>query len=529
MKNPLPLFDPLPTPEEMERRDALAADVFRLPAALLMENAGREAFSVLREHCALKDRDFVLILMGGGNNGGDGSVLARYLHDAGCAVLVRHTRPLRALRGASRLHALAARKAGVPFLQLRDTVLPPPGWPPPAVIVDALLGTGLKNPLRDKELALIRAVNAWRASAFLCSLDIPSGLNGLSGKPQPEAVQAHLTVTFAAGKPGLFFPESAVHTGKIVIRPIGMPAALNALVPPSWRLLAPKPGPWFRTDPLQHKGKAGKVLIFGASPGMAGAPALAALGALRAGAGLVHAACPSGLERDLRSAFPEILTHPLGHNRHWEEKAGEEAAALLDRLSPDALVIGPGLGRAPQVRDLVRAVLERENRCLAIVDADALSFFRLPEPSRDSLPARLLRPGDIITPHPGEMGALLASPGGAAAVQDDRAGAARAFIQAAPAVLILKGAGTLIAQAGAPLTLAPFAVACLGIGGSGDVLSGVCAALAASGLPSLEAACLGVHLHGRAGELLAGERPRGHLARDIAKAIPAAWAELCPR
>ncbi|MDR2076915.1 MAG: NAD(P)H-hydrate dehydratase, partial [Desulfovibrio sp.] len=362
-------------------------------------------------------------------------------------------------------------------------------------------------------------------TAFLCSLDIPSGLNGLSGKPEPEAVRAHLTVTFAAGKPGLFLPEAAAYTGRVVIRPIGMPSALETLAPPSWRLLAPKPGPCFAPNPLRHKGTAGKVLIVGASPGMTGAPALAALGALRAGAGLVHAACPPGLEHDLRSGFPEILTHSLNLSKR---KDHGETTALLARLSPDALVIGPGLGRTPEAKNLVRAVLEPEDRCPAIVDADALHFFRFPTPARDSLPPHLLRPRDILTPHPGEMAALLALPGGAAAVQADRAGAAHAFIRASPAVLALKGAGTLIAQAGSPLTLAPFAVACLGVGGSGDVLSGVCAALAASGLPPLEAACLGVHLHGRAGEILAREHPKGRLARDIANAIPAAWRELCP-
>jgi NAD(P)H-hydrate epimerase len=512
----------------MERRDLLAKDVFGLSSALLMENAGREAFAVLREHCDPREETFVLILAGGGNNGGDGAVLARYLHDAGCRVLVRHTRPLGKLRGPARLHALAAKKSGVSFLPLRNALLLPPDWPRPAIVVDALLGTGLKSRLRDRELALIRAVNAWRGTALLCALDVPSGLNCLSGKPEPEAVQAHLTIAFAAGKPGLFLPEAAAHTGRVVIRPIGMPSALDVLAPSSWRLLAPKPGPRFQANPLQHKGKAGKVLIIGASPGMTGAPVLAALGALRAGAGLVHAACPPGLEGDLHSAFPEILTHPLGGGRLWDEQAGKDAAALLARLSPDALVIGPGLGRTLQARNLVHAVLEREDRCPAIVDADALRFFRLSDPASETLPPDLLRPRDILTPHPGEMAALLGCSEGAARVQDDRAGAARAFIQASAAVLVLKGAGTLVAQAGAPLTLAPFAVACLGVGGSGDVLSGICAALVASGLPSLEAACLGVHLHGRAGEILARGHSRGHLARDIADAVPAAWAELCP-
>jgi NAD(P)H-hydrate epimerase len=513
----------------MARRDSLAESFFGLPAAVLMENAGREAFALLREQAWLNKNNLVLVVMGGGNNGGDGAVLARYLHDAGHAVLVRHTRPLRRLSGAARLHALAALRAGVPFLLLRSGPLLPPGSMPPAVIVDALLGTGLREPLRDKELALVRAVNAWRETSFLYALDIPSGLNGLSGRPEPEAVRAHLTVTFATGKPGLFQPEAAAHTGEVRIRSIGMPAALESLVPASWRLLAPGPDARFYPNPVQHKGQAGKILIIGGSPGMSGAPVLAALGALRAGAGLVHAACPAGLEGEVRSILPEILTHPIGRGRQWDERAGKELCALVKRLSPGALVLGPGLGRDPRVRDLVQAVLEPEDRCPAVLDADALHCFRLTPQAcgGGALPADLLRPQDILTPHPGEMAAL-AGLENAASVQKDRAGTAILFSQSVPAVLVLKGAGTIIAQAGSPLTLAHFAVAALGTGGSGDVLAGVCAALAAAGLPSLEAACLGVHLHGRAGELLARDHPRGSLARDIANAIPLAWAELCP-
>jgi NAD(P)H-hydrate epimerase len=415
-------------------------------------------------------------------------------------------------------------------------------WRTPHIIIDAIVGTGLQDDLRPKELAQVSTINQYRETAFIFSLDIPSGLCGLTGKPRPTAVRAHATVCFEAGKPGLFFPEAAEYTGHVAIRRVGIPLAVRSMIAPSWELLAPEKGTWPRPSPFLHKGEAGKVLIIGGSEGMAGAPFLAALGSLRAGAGLVHVACPGGLAN--QEFFPEIQKNPVGLGTRWEEKNIAELEHIADMLAPDAVVIGPGMGRCRAVQYTVKALLEKKIRPPIIIDADALYCFRSPhaespgasENVATPLSLSLLNNTDILTPHPGEMARLMpahaATAGGnqrsqTLLVQNDRPSALATFIEACAAILILKGPGTLIGKKGAPTILCPTAVPTLAVGGSGDVLAGMCGALAAAGMESFDAAKLAVHLHARAGELLAQNKPLGHLARDIADAVPLVWNELC--
>ncbi len=564
---PLPLFADLPTPEETRQWDQAAQKTFGIDAALLMENAGQAAFAALARRVALTPQTRVLVVMGRGNNGGDGAVIARLAHERGCSVLVCHSGPLGKLPLPARRHAAIARKAGVPFLPVRkDGGLPlaalrdvdqDPEWRAPDVVVDGITGTGIRGDLRERELALVRAVNAFAGTAFVLALDIPSGLCGYTGHPRPEAVRADLTVTFEAGKPGLYVPEAGEYTGAVEICSVGIPQAARRLAPPAWRLLSPRPGAWASPPPMRHKGAAGKVLIVGGSEGMSGAPVLAALGALRAGAGLVHLACPGGLAPGISAAWPEILVHPVGGGSRWTEEDAPALLALMRPLRPGAVILGPGMGRRPEVSLILKAILQKKDRCPVLLDADALHFLHLPDHRAEArerhapqgLDLSLLGREDIVTPHPGEMAKMLpcsffstaaaqADPGARGnqdvldlhacigEVQEDRAGALRAFTRVCDAVVVLKGPGTLVGRKNDPIALAPFAVASLGVGGSGDVLSGICAALAAGGLPSLEAACLGVYLHGRAGELLDRRAPRGHLAREIADALPRVWNEL---
>jgi NAD(P)H-hydrate epimerase len=306
----------------------------------------------------------------------------------------------------------------------------------------------------------------------------------------------------------------------------------------SLELLAPEKGTWPQPSPFRHKGEAGKVLIIGGSKGMAGAPFLAALGSLRAGAGLVHVAHPGGLP--CPGFFPEIMEHPVGMASRWEQSNSDELEYLVDTILPDAVVIGPGMGRNPAVQHIVKVSLEKKSRPPFIIDADALYCFRsplvTPEVSEDAaapLSLSLLGSADILTPHPGEMARLPGMTGEAnqhdrtLSVQNNRPGALAALTDICAAVAVLKGPGTLIGKKGAATVLCSTAVSTLAVGGSGDVLAGVCGALAAVGMDSFEAAKLAVYLHARAGELLAQKAPLGHLARDIADAVPLAWKELC--
>ena len=527
MKQLPSLTVPLPTPEEMRQWDEAASEQFGIPPLLLMENAAQAALQELKRHVALGPETKVLIFAGKGNNGGDGAALARLLHDQGCIVLVCALAAPSPIQEAAAQHTVMACKAGVNFLDASHDNAPelPLEWHSPHIIIDAIVGTGLQDNLRPKELAYVSLINQWRERAFVFSLDIPSGLCGLTGKARPEAVKAHATVCFEAGKPGLFFPEAAEYTGNVAVCRVGIPLAVRTMIAPSWELLAPKKNTWPRPSSFRHKGTAGKVLIIGGSEGMSGAPFLAALGSLHAGAGLVHVARPGALP--CTGFFPEIMEHPVGTGTHWEQKNSAELERLTDTIAPDAVIIGPGMGRTSAVQYLVKDLLERSSRVPVVIDADALYCFRSSRLEQAALPLSLLGSADILTPHPGEMARLMPVPTTAALVQHDRPGALAAVTEACEAVVILKGPGTLIGKKGAATTLCPTAVPTLAVGGSGDVLAGMCGALAASGMASFDAAKLAVYLHARAGELLAQKSPLGHLARDIAATVPLAWNELC--
>ncbi|MDR3073486.1 MAG: NAD(P)H-hydrate epimerase, partial [Deltaproteobacteria bacterium] len=316
------LGSPLPTPAEMAEWDRNSIREFGIPGMLLMENASREAFHAI--NALLPPERRVLVLMGGGNNGGDGACLARHLLDAGHSVLVCHMKPLDSLPEDARAHARIARAVGTPFAPVffvNNELAVPPEYGEiarsPHAVIDALLGTGFSGPLREPEREAVRFVNRLGETVPVFSLDIPSGLDGITGAPCPEAVRATHTVSFEAAKPGLVMPQAARFTGTLHIRPIGIPRAAQARRPASFYRLEPRERAWPPAEPGMHKGQAGRVLILGGSAGLTGAPALAALGALRAGAGLVTVACPGALEPQVRSAFPEMMTRPLGQGDAW--------------------------------------------------------------------------------------------------------------------------------------------------------------------------------------------------------------------
>ncbi len=524
---------PLPTPEEMSRWDHAAIER-GIPEFTLMENASREALHVLLKLVGNVEKRRILLFMGGGNNGGDAACLARHLHDAGAETLVLHTRPLKAYKGTTGRHLRLARACGVSFApasawpeHFRSTPWHPAFTktvsPGPDIVVDGLLGTGFSGSLRPKELSLVRTINGLASRALILSIDIPSGLSGLTGRPCPEAVRATATVTFEAAKPGLVLPEAAAFTGTLHIRPIGMPRIVREMLPPSFVLIGRELGKRIPSPSFDwHKGTAGSVLVLGGSEGLVGAPHLAARAALRSGAGLVSIAAPKALCRAIKADCPDIMTRSLGTGEkpYW-------TPALLEDLKPllatcNAVVLGPGLGRSPETAAFVHAFLALE-RPRTIVDADALHALAvMPEA------LRCLRPDDMLTPHPGEAATLLGTT--AAEIQTDRFAALSRLKELAPSVWLLKGAGTLAGTRGRPDAISPFAVPNLATGGSGDVLAGCLGALLAmlrNDPDTMSIACLGVLVHAEAGMQLAARFPaRGNTASEIADALPEALGAL---
>ena len=380
------LLPPLPSPDEVRAWDRGAVDL-GLAGDILMENAARAAFDVLRASAPRLAGMKVWLLMGGGNNGGDAACLARHLLDAGADPLVLHTHPLRSYKGECGRHMRVARAAGVPFRPLRQgrrsgpaaaglpSASPPLRLPEgrPHILVDGLLGTGFHGPLRPDMLALIRAVNALQA-AFVLALDIPSGLDGRTGAPQPEAVRATATVSFAAGKPGLASPQARAWTGPVHVRPIGIPAVVQRAAPCSTYLLDGRCLAPLAALPVNgFKNAFGHVLVTGGAPGYGGAAHLAARAALRAGAGLVTAAAPDAALTDIKNGWAEIMTLALpGPHGCWPDAPPPALVALAARCT--ALVAGPGLGRSPDAAAFLGALLRLPDRPPTVLDADALAL-----------------------------------------------------------------------------------------------------------------------------------------------------------
>ena len=524
---------PLPFPQEIRAWDQ-GAEALGLPEMLLMENAAKAAFDVIRQQCPDIVGKSVWLIMGSGNNGGDAACLARYLLDAGARPLVLHTKALGQLKGASGQHARVAKASGVPFYRLRyqrsGWNLPENGLP--HIIIDGLLGTGFSGPLRADVLALVEALNSLAPGRMVVALDIPSGLDACTGKPMPSAIRADLTVSFAAAKPGTVLPCAKEWTGAVRVCDIGIPAVVRTKERCSAYLLdAQCLVPLTRRSTLPEnsfKNTFGHVLILGGAPGYGGAAHLAARAALRAGAGLVTAAAPAAAVADIKCGWPEIMTLALEDTEQlWPSSVSPRLKSLIASCS--SLVVGPGMGRGQDGAEFLRALLALPQRPPTVFDADALALLSY-EPKLFTK----VREEDILTPHPGEAGMILGQT--AQAVQADRWAALETLCARSPGVNILKGAGTMVRQSTSPILICPYDIPQLAVGGSGDVLAGCLGGLLASRgetvrkcsadlawgcHPSLLTAGMGVALHALAGRSLAQRWPlRGNTSAETADALP---------
>lgn len=454
----------------------------------------------------------VCVLCGPGNNGGDGFIVARLLQDAGWPVRVALWGERAALRGDA---AWAAGTWGGPVEPAVPACVDGAG-----LIVDALLGAGLGRAPAGVLETLIQAVNT--AAAPVCSIDVPTGLDGASGRCPGAVVQAVLTVTFCRRKPGhLLLPGRAL-CGALICADIGMPEAALAPIVPEAQANHPDLWsggfPWPRTD--GHKYRRGHALVVGGER-MLGASRLACQAAARIGAGLVTLATPPAAWAIQAGALTSIMVEALPPDGALDQ-------ALADPRR-NALLIGPGLGRAPQGRRQVLDLLATGRPC--VLDADALSVFAdQPETLLGALHGHC-----VLTPHEGEFARLFdpvpdagdgaaPRPGDGAASQagGDKLHRARAAARRCGAVVVLKGADTVIAAPDGRCVINDNAPPTLATAGTGDVLAGCVTGLLAAGMPVFEAACAAVWLHGLAADRLGW----GLLAEDLPGALPGALAVL---
>ncbi len=546
-----------------------STDASGLSFAAMMENAGRAVAQAMARRVVVEGRR-VLVLVGPGNNGGDGLVAAHYLRQMGaevsCYIWKRQVN--------SDANFVRAVEDGVPVVWMKDDgdLSKLRGHVGQAeVIVDALLGTGASRPIEGALKVLLETVRGglverqalrsplvtptWPAPGpdvpLIVAVDLPTGLDADSGQLDPVALPADLTVTFACPKCGQLRFPGAEAVGELFIADIGVPEALTAggdlelVTAEEVRRLLP-------ARPLDaHKGTFGKALIVAGSVNYSGAAALAAAAATRVGAGLVTLAPPRGLQATLSAAVAEPTFLLLPQDMGVLAPGGMK---ILAEKLPDyqALLIGPGLTTEKPTVEFVREFfsqagtqMARRQRSIGFlasareegeaevapesltlpplaVDADALNILSGFEKWWNMLPGH-----SILTPHPGEMARLMGQGTETSAVQADRWGVARRMAAEWQQVVALKGAFTVVAAPDGRLAVSPFANPGLACGGSGDVLAGAVVGLLAQGLAPFEAAVAGVYLHGLAAELVRGELgDAGMVASDLLTALPEAISLL---
>jgi NAD(P)H-hydrate epimerase len=481
---------------QMREADRYTIEEIGIPSLVLMENAGRQVVAAMEAAYEARLEGRVAVLCGRGNNGGDGFVVARTLIQRGIDAAVFVLGSVADVRGDARTNLDILGRLGVTVVEVGDEQT----WElhfseisQCTLIVDAIVGTGLKSPLAGMMETVVADVNA--AGIPIVSIDLPSGLSADTPHPIGDAVDASMTVTLATPKLPLVLPPGEALAGDVVIADIGIPSdVLDGLDGPRIELLTPE-----QLRPLveprasdSHKGDYGRVTIAAGSRGKTGAAYLAAMGALRSGAGLVTVATPASCLPTIASMAPEYMTSALPDGKAGS--VGQGAIDALLALRHDVIACGPGLGRDEGVAAFVRALVDRATVPL-VLDADALTVLA-------DDPGVLTGREDreiIITPHPGEMARLVGS--SVEDVQSNRIEVAGHFAATHRLYVVLKGHRTIVATPEGRIFINPTGSAGLATGGTGDVLTGMITAWLAQ-LLDAEAACrLAVFVHGAAGDL----------------------------
>ena len=479
----------------MREADRFTIEDIGIPSLVLMENAGRQVVAAIEAGYEPQLTGRVAVLCGRGNNGGDGFVVARTLLQRGVDTSVFVIGSLADVRGDARTNLDILGRLGVTVVEVADEQ----SWElhfseisQCMLIVDAILGTGLKTAVSGMLETVIADVNA--SDIPIVAVDLPSGLSADTSHLIGDCISAAMTVTLAAPKLPLVLPPGEAHAGDVVIADIGIPyEVIEGLEGPHVDLLTPEQLRELiepRTAD-SHKGDFGRVTVVAGSMGKTGAALLAGMGALRSGAGLVTVATPGSCLPIVASMAPEIMTEALA------ESDGSIAPSAIEHIlevAQDVIACGPGLGRTRGASDFVRALVDRAAVPL-VLDADALALLA-------EEPGRLVGKDDrdvIITPHPGEMARLVGS--SIDEVQANRLEVAADFATTHHVYVVLKGHRTVIATPSGRIFINPTGNPGMATAGTGDVLTGMVAAWLAQ-LLDAEAACrIAVFLHGAAGDL----------------------------
>ena len=509
------------TAQEMRQIDQQTIEQIGIPGTVLMEHAGSAVVRVLRQQ--FPECKNIGIIVGKGNNGGDGLVVARQLAHAGQPIQIFLVSPPESFAGDALTNLQIAQGLDLPITpilsedelkrlksQLTSSDL----------IVDSIFGTGLRGGVHGFIGDVIECING--SEKPVIAIDLPSGLSADTGIAEGACIQANYTVTMGLPKRGNLIHPGAELTGQLEVADIGFP--LSVIDAQNIQINWTQPFDAVRLLPSRqthsHKGTYGRVFVAAASTGMTGAAALTSAGALRVGAGLVTLGAPKSLNSILEVKLTEVMTLPLPETAEGS-LALEAKTDIIDTIeqSKSILAIGPGLSQHPETVALVHSLI-RESETPTVIDADGINAL---SKSREILSS--LSPQTVLTPHPGEMARLIG--GTIETLERDRIGIAQQFAQTHNVTLVLKGAPTVIAGGNREVWINSTGNAGMATGGMGDVLTGLIAGLMAQKVSPFDAAVLGVYLHGLAGDIVAESIGMpGLMAGDVLNNVPKA-IKLC--
>lgn len=482
--------------KEMQQMDHYTIKKIGLPGVVLMENAGAKVVDEIVASLPSKETR-VIVLAGGGNNGGDGFVIARRLFDIGYQPLLCLLASPDRIKGDAKVNLNVYINLGLPIFSLHENDFQQlqRELDHADVIIDAILGTGINGPVREPFSQVISMVNKYHGKKLIISVDVPSGVSSDTGKVEGVAIHATKTITFVFPKRGFFLNDGPTYVGEWKVADISVPRSIVCDLGLEM--------PQLITDSLAHhcvpvrpeyghKGTFGHALILGGSRNYVGAPIFAARAALHSGAGLVTLAVPESIYPMVSAQNPESLFLPLS------ESGGNFAENAITEISPqlsqfDIIAVGPGMGRFKGGEEWLKTFFGLLSGQAVVVDADALYLLR-----NELNLVRDYRGDVIFTPHPGEMARLLNKT--VKEVEEDRIGTATAFAKEYHVYLLLKGHRSIIATPNGDVYINPFGHDALGKGGSGDVLTGLIASFLAQGASPEKALVSAVYLHSRAGE-----------------------------
>jgi ADP-dependent NAD(P)H-hydrate dehydratase / NAD(P)H-hydrate epimerase len=512
----------LVTASEMQDMDHSTIESYGIPGLVLMENAGRGATRMLLETFFDIRTKKVGIIAGKGNNGGDGFVIARYLHQYGVEVTVYLLSKAQNIKGDAKTNLKLLNPMNIPVIEMpdkphfeknRESLDKQEIW------VDAILGTGLTSDVKGFFKDIINFVNNSRLPVF--SVDIPSGLNSDTGHPHGTCINADATATFAFAKSGHIHYPGSHYTGRLGIVDIGIPEHIVKKTAPFQNLITFKMvcNGFCPRQEDAHKGTAGHLLVLAGSPGKTGAAAMASISAMKSGAGLVTLGVPASLNPVLESQVLEVMTEPLAETRDsvLAEASFDSIIRLMERKT--CLVIGPGLGMSDETGNLIKQLLLHA-KIPVVLDADGINHL-----SGSSNLLKKINIPVILTPHPGEMERLTGDT--ILEIQKDRTESARKFATEFGVHLVLKGVKTVIAHPDGSVYINPTGNPAMASGGMGDVLTGIIGGLVTQGYSPEYACNAGVFIHGASADSVMNKTgPVGILASEVLHAIPEQFSNI---